>query len=76
MAFEELKAKQAVMWGTGPYEAITAQIPGMGELLVDKLDPMPGERWVDVASGLHERHRVGGGISQPRLYLLTIGRRK
>jgi hypothetical protein len=25
---------------------------------------------------LYERHRVDGGISQPRPYLLTIGRRK
>jgi ubiquinone/menaquinone biosynthesis C-methylase UbiE len=49
--FEELKAKQSVMWGNGPYERITALLTESQEDLVAALAPQPGERWLDVATG-------------------------
>jgi ubiquinone/menaquinone biosynthesis C-methylase UbiE len=49
--FEELKAKQSVMWGNGPYENITNLLTESQEDLVAALRPKPGERWLDVATG-------------------------
>lgn len=49
--FEELKAKQSVMWGNGPYERISDTLVGAQQDLVDTLGPKPGERWLDVATG-------------------------
>lgn len=51
MAFEELKERQSVMWGSGPYERITPSITGLHEHLVDRLGPSPGQRWLDLATG-------------------------
>jgi ubiquinone/menaquinone biosynthesis C-methylase UbiE len=51
MAFEELKSKQSVMWGTGPYQNITETITDIHEHVVDRLDPQPGESWLDLACG-------------------------
>jgi SAM-dependent methyltransferase len=49
--FEELKAKQSVMWGNGPYERITDLLTESQEGLVEALAPQPGERWLDLATG-------------------------
>jgi ubiquinone/menaquinone biosynthesis C-methylase UbiE len=51
VAFEELKSKQSVMWGTGPYQNITDTITDVHETVVDRLDPQPGVRWLDLACG-------------------------
>jgi ubiquinone/menaquinone biosynthesis C-methylase UbiE len=51
MAFEELKSKQSVMWGTGPYQNITETITDIHEQVVDRLAPRPGEAWLDLACG-------------------------
>jgi len=51
MAFEELKSKQSVMWGTGPYQNITETITDIHEQVVDRLAPQPGEAWLDLACG-------------------------
>jgi ubiquinone/menaquinone biosynthesis C-methylase UbiE len=51
MAFEELKQKQSVMWGTGPYQNITETISDIHELVMERLSPRPGERWLDIATG-------------------------
>ena len=51
MAFEELKSKQGVMWGTGPYQNITETITDIHEQVLDRLDPQPGETWLDLACG-------------------------
>ena len=51
MGFEELKAKQSMMWGSGPYERITDTIRDMHALVVERLGPKPGERWLDLATG-------------------------
>ena len=51
MAFEELKAKQSVMWGTGPYQNVTETITDIHERIVDRLAPAEGVTWLDLACG-------------------------
>jgi len=51
MAFEELKSKQSVMWGTGPYQNITDTITDIHEAVVSRLAPQEGVRWLDLACG-------------------------
>jgi ubiquinone/menaquinone biosynthesis C-methylase UbiE len=51
MAFEELKQRQSVMWGTGPYQRITDTLSDIHELMIDRLDPGPGVSWLDLACG-------------------------
>lgn len=51
MAFEELKQKQGVMWGSGPYQNVTDTITDIHEVVVDRLAPQAGERWLDLACG-------------------------
>jgi SAM-dependent methyltransferase len=51
MAFEELKARQSVIWGNGPYQRITETITDIHELVVERLEPRPGVRWLDLACG-------------------------
>jgi SAM-dependent methyltransferase len=51
MAFEELKQKQSTIWGIGPYQNITDTITDIHERVVERLDPQPGVRWLDLATG-------------------------
>ena len=51
MAFAELKARQSVMWGNGPYERITNTLTDLHELVIARADPQPGERVLDAATG-------------------------
>jgi SAM-dependent methyltransferase len=51
MAFEELKARQSVIWGNGPYQRITETITDIHDLVVERLEPRPGVRWLDLACG-------------------------
>ena len=51
MPYEELKARQSVMWGTGPYQRITETITDVHEAVVDSLAPRPGQAWLDLACG-------------------------
>ena len=51
MAFEELKARQSVMWGNGPYQRITETVADIHEAVIEKLEPGPGMRWLDLACG-------------------------
>jgi SAM-dependent methyltransferase len=51
VALEELKARQSVMWGSGPYDRISATLADMHEALVARLEPAPDVRWLDVATG-------------------------
>lgn len=51
MAFDELKQRQSVMWGSGPYQNVTETIADIHELVVDRLAPRPDERWLDLACG-------------------------
>jgi SAM-dependent methyltransferase len=51
VAYEELKQRQSVMWGTGPYQRITETIADIHDLVVERLPPQPGDRWLDLACG-------------------------
>jgi ubiquinone/menaquinone biosynthesis C-methylase UbiE len=51
MAYEQLKERQSVVWGTGPYQLITETILDIHEIVVDQLDPRPGLKWLDLACG-------------------------
>jgi ubiquinone/menaquinone biosynthesis C-methylase UbiE len=51
MGFEELKARQSVAWGNGPYQRITETITDIHERVVERLDPNPGQSWLDLACG-------------------------
>lgn len=51
MPFEDLKKRQSVMWGTGPYQRITETLRDIHELVLDRLDPQPGEDVLDLACG-------------------------
>lgn len=51
MGFEELKERQSVMWAAGPYQRITDTLTDIHELLIERLAPEPGLRWVDLACG-------------------------
>ena len=42
MAFEELKQRQSVVWGTGPYQNITETIPDIHERVIDRLGARSG----------------------------------
>jgi SAM-dependent methyltransferase len=54
MAFEELKSKQGVVWGSGPYERISDHLRTAHDHLLREVEPRPGERWLDVATGTGE----------------------
>ena len=51
MAYEELKQRQSVMWGNGPYQRITETITDIHEAVVERLSPEKGDRWLDLACG-------------------------
>lgn len=51
MPFEELKARHAVVWSAGPYQGVTETITDVHEALIDRLDPQPGKRFLDLATG-------------------------
>jgi SAM-dependent methyltransferase len=51
MAFEELKQRQSVVWGTGPYQNITETITDIHERVIERLAPGPGMKWLDLACG-------------------------
>ena len=51
MAFEALKQRQSVMWGNGPYQRVTETIADIHELIVQRLQPQTGQRWLDLACG-------------------------
>lgn len=51
MAYEELKQRQSVMWGSGPYQQVTETIRDLHEVLLERLEPTPGVRWLDLACG-------------------------
>ena len=54
MAFEELKERQSVVWGSGPYERISEHLAIAHDHLLRAVEARPGERWLDVATGTGE----------------------
>jgi SAM-dependent methyltransferase len=51
MAFEELKERQSAVWGQGPYQRVTETISDLHDAVIDRIDPEPGTRWLDLACG-------------------------
>jgi SAM-dependent methyltransferase len=51
VAYEELKAKQSVMWANGPYQNVTETLTDIHELTVAALGAAPGVKWLDLACG-------------------------
>ena len=51
MAFDELKERQAQIWGSAPFERVAEDIAVLHDHLVAELGPRPGERWLDVGTG-------------------------
>ena len=51
MAFEELKARQSVMWANGPYQNVTETLEDIHGLVVERLGAGPGVAWLDLACG-------------------------
>ena len=54
MAFEELKQRQAVMWGAGPFEVIALNLVEMHAAIVGAADAGDGDEWLDVGCGTGE----------------------
>jgi SAM-dependent methyltransferase len=54
MAFEALKAKHSVVWGSGRYERISAHLRIAHDDLLAAVEPRAGARWLDVATGTGE----------------------
>jgi SAM-dependent methyltransferase len=51
MAFEELKQRQSVVWGSAPFERIADELADIHDHLVAELAPQAGETWLDVGTG-------------------------
>jgi SAM-dependent methyltransferase len=51
MAYEQLKERQSVMWGTGAYQPITETVEDVHERVIDALRPGYGQQWLDLACG-------------------------
>jgi SAM-dependent methyltransferase len=51
MAFEDLKQRQSVVWGSAPFEKVADQIANVHDHLVSELAPQAGESWLDVGTG-------------------------
>ena len=51
MSFEELKERHAVVWGAGPYQGVTETIADLHRAVIERLDPQPGQRLLDLACG-------------------------
>lgn len=51
MSFDELKERQAQVWGSAPFERVADDIATLHDHLVAELAPQPGERWLDVGTG-------------------------
>jgi SAM-dependent methyltransferase len=51
MALEQWKAERSAAWGSAPFERIAHQLAPIHEHLISRLEPRPGDRWLDVATG-------------------------
>jgi SAM-dependent methyltransferase len=51
MAFEELKKRQGVAWGSAPFEVVAETIADVHHAVVDAVGPAQGLRWLEVACG-------------------------
>lgn len=51
VGYEELKQRQTMMWGNGPYQRITETITDIHQIVVERLAPQVSDRWLDLACG-------------------------
>jgi ubiquinone/menaquinone biosynthesis C-methylase UbiE len=51
MAYEELKQRQSMIWGNGPYQRVTETLIDIHDNVVEWLAPESGDRWLDLACG-------------------------
>lgn len=51
MPFEELKQRHATVWSAGPYQGVTETIADLQQEVVQRLDPVSGQRFLDLACG-------------------------
>jgi SAM-dependent methyltransferase len=51
MAYAQLKERHSVMWGNGPYQRVSDTIADVHARAVERLDPWPNDRWLDLACG-------------------------
>jgi SAM-dependent methyltransferase len=51
MPFEELKQRHATVWSSGPYQGITETITDIHREVIDRLAPLAGRRFLDLACG-------------------------
>jgi SAM-dependent methyltransferase len=58
MARNELKARQAAMWGSAPFENIARTLHSMHRTIVAALGGGAGKRWLDIACGTGELARL------------------
>jgi len=54
MAFEELKERQGVVWGSAPFENVAGSLADVHEAIVQAMQPAEGKRWLEVACGTGE----------------------
>lgn len=54
MAFEELKERHAVMWGSAPFEKVAWTLADMHRRIVAAMGGGEGTRWLDVGCGTGE----------------------
>ena len=65
MAYQELKQRQSVMWGNGPYQRVTETLTDIHERVVERLSPRPGVRWLDLACGTGAVAERAAAAAQP-----------
>lgn len=51
MPFEDLKQRHATVWSSGPYQGVTETITDIHDVVLDRLAPEPGQRFLDLATG-------------------------
>ena len=51
MPFEELKQRHATVWSSGPYQGITETITDIHREVMERLEPVAGRRFLDLACG-------------------------
>src|SRR3954447_9863966 len=54
MAFQELKERQAFVWGNAPFEEVAGSLADVHDAVVAAVGPAEGARWLEVACGTGE----------------------
>jgi 2-polyprenyl-3-methyl-5-hydroxy-6-metoxy-1,4-benzoquinol methylase len=70
----KLKRRQSVMWGNGPYERVMDTIADVHALVVERLEPQPGRRWLDLACGTGAVAERAATAGRPRAVSLGCSR--